>query len=438
MAYNAIQDNIYNYYLTTYAPRIRDNNKFDTHKKSELRSLYNSMVKLNKESPLYMISNMKRSARLAMGLKESARSLQKDIASLGGELESEELLNRKAAYSSNENIASAKYIGSSSDAANVPTLEMEVQSLASGQTNLGNFLKGDTVISLPPDTYSFDIGINDMNYEFQFNIHAGETNRNIQERLSRLINHSNIGLKAEIIEGDEGTSALRIDSEATGLKPGKSNIFSVTDDKTSKTSGMVSYLGLDYNSHKASNARFTINGEARESATNSFILDKFYEIELKGTSSEENPSSVIGLKADYESLADNITQLIGSYNAFLGAVDSFQNLHNSSGRLKGEMNGIASLYKDNFQQIGLNMRENGSIDIDRETLSKAVRENDTQDQFRSIKNFSQQLFHKTNQISLNPMKYVDKTVVAYKNPGHNFPSPYVPSSYSGMLFNFYC
>ena len=41
-------------------------------------------------------------------------------------------------------------------------------------------------------------------------------------------------------------------------------------------------------------------------------------------------------------------------------------------------------------------------------------------------------------ISLNPMKYVNKTVVAYKNPGHNFANPYVTSNYSGMMFNYYC
>jgi flagellar hook-associated protein 2 len=71
-------------------------------------------------------------------------------------------------------------------------------------------------VALPPDTYSFDIGINDMNYEFQFSIRAGETNRNILNRLERLINNSRIGLNAEIIEGEEETSSLRIESQTTG------------------------------------------------------------------------------------------------------------------------------------------------------------------------------------------------------------------------------
>ena len=51
MAYNSISLNtVYNYYMTSYAPK--SSSRYDTHKKSELRSIYNSIVKLNKESHL--------------------------------------------------------------------------------------------------------------------------------------------------------------------------------------------------------------------------------------------------------------------------------------------------------------------------------------------------------------------------------------------------
>ena len=53
MAYSARLDTVYNHYLTTYTPKT---SQYDTHKKSELRRIYNSIVKLNKESPLYTVS----------------------------------------------------------------------------------------------------------------------------------------------------------------------------------------------------------------------------------------------------------------------------------------------------------------------------------------------------------------------------------------------
>lgn len=436
MAYNAIQDNIYNYYLTAYAPK--NAGKYDAHKRSELRGIYNSIIKLNKESPLYLLQNRRESAQLAMGIKENARGLRMEIASLGGSLDSKELLDRKVAYSSDEDLVSAKFIGSFTESGSVPSAEIEVQSLAATQINLGSFLKNDGPIALPPDTYSFDIGINDMNYEFQFTIRAGETNRSILDRLGRLITNSHIGLTAEIIDGEEDTSSLRIESEATGAKPGKSRLFTVSDDKTSKASGMVSYLGLDYVSREPSNAQFTLNGKPKEAYSNRFTIDGFYEIELHGVTPEEKGPVKIGLKTDYESLADNVTQLAGSINSFLSAVDRFKTSHTASGKLRSEMAGITSLYKRDFTDIGLNVQDDGSIAVDKTVLSKAIQSDDADDRFQVIKNFTQQVFRKTDQISLNPMQYVDKTVVAYKNPGHNFPCPYLSSNYTGMLFNYYC
>ena len=52
---SAIMNTVYNNYLTTYASR--QITKYDTHKKSELRSVYNSIVKLNKDTPWYLPSH---------------------------------------------------------------------------------------------------------------------------------------------------------------------------------------------------------------------------------------------------------------------------------------------------------------------------------------------------------------------------------------------
>ena len=51
MAYTTVHNNVYNYYLTTYAPQPSCS-RYDTHKKSELKNVYNSIVKLSKDSPL--------------------------------------------------------------------------------------------------------------------------------------------------------------------------------------------------------------------------------------------------------------------------------------------------------------------------------------------------------------------------------------------------
>lgn len=138
MAYTAALNTAYNYYLSTYSKYTRKSSQFDTHKKSELRNIYNSIVKLNKEAPLSIFDSTKDTREFAIDLKENARSLKNTIASLGG-LDSGSLLNKKIAYSSNEDFVSTEYIGSHKGDVKVPSYTIEVEALASPQVNMGTF-----------------------------------------------------------------------------------------------------------------------------------------------------------------------------------------------------------------------------------------------------------------------------------------------------------
>ncbi|MDY2698591.1 MAG: flagellar capping protein [Lachnospiraceae bacterium] len=436
MAYNAALNTVYNHYLTTYAPK-RSTTQYDTHKKSELRSIYNSIVKLNKEAPLYILDSSKESREFAVGLKENARALRNTIASLGG-LDEDEMLGKKAAYSSNENIVSASYVGEGVTDAAVPPIQIEVTALASNQVNLGAFLPSDEKIALTPDAYSFDITINDLSYEFQYNTREGETNRDLQERLSRLISNADIGITADILEDGKGNSSLRLTSAASGLKNDKNLIFSVSDDKTSKRAGTVDYLGISFMSREPSNAEFLLNGEPRSASSNHFTIDKMYEITLNGISSVEGETAEVGLKTDLDSLTDNVGNLISGYNSFIRAAAEYLDLHPKSGRLLGEMDHITRYYQNDLEKLGFSFESNGQLSIDDNVFKDSILDDENRAQFSTIKDFTNSILRKTNQISLNPMEYVDKTIVAYKNPGHNLATPYITSNYSGMLFNSYC
>ncbi|MBQ7358963.1 MAG: flagellar filament capping protein FliD [Lachnospiraceae bacterium] len=427
---SAILNGVYNHYLTTYAPK--GTSRFDTHKKSELRSVYNSMVKLNKESPWYLPTDAAATQAYAIGLKESARDLRNTIASLGG-LEEEQLLGKKVATSSNEDVISATYIGQFSPDDILPTIEMEVQRLASPQKNLGLYL-ADTPVALEPDTYSFDVSISGLNYEFQFSIKEGETHKEVQERLVRLISNADIGIKADLHEADD-TYALRLASDNTGSETG-APIFTISDHQTSKRSGTVAYFGLDYISSPPSNALFTINGEDRSTTSNHFTVGHMYDVTLKGVSSE-GEAVTLGLKTDYESLAENVKNLIGGYNSFVKAVHEYQDRFPRSTKLSREMTNISSLYLSEFQSMGLRLQEDSTLAVDDNLLARSFSEEGVHDVISTIKNFASSLVRKTSQISIDPMHYVDKKIVAYKNPGKTFASPYTPSPYSGMMFNGY-
>ncbi len=436
MAYNSVIDNVYNHYLTTYAPKSTDS-KYDTHKKSELRGIYNSMLKLNKDAPLYILDSSKDSREFVVGLKENARELRNTIASLGG-LDDDNLFNKKVAYSTDEDMVSATYIGdASSDDA--PSFNIEVTSLAEGQTNLGYALESDAKASLVPDTYSFDININDLNYEFQFNIREGDTNKDIQDRLARLITNADVGIDADVLSNGKGASALRLTSATVGLKAGRETIFDVSESNSSKSSGAVEYLGIDFTSKQPSNAEFLLNGEPRSASSNHFTIDKQYELNLNAVHTYEGQEATVGVKNDLDSITENVENLLSGYNNFISVASEYREGHPASSKLLNEMERLVSYYKNDLTSIGLDSSSDGKLELDEKNFKAAlVAGEDYSSSLSTIKDFASSVLRKANQISLNPMEYVDKTVVAYKNPGHNFTAPYVSSNYSGMLFNSYC
>lgn len=435
MAYSAALNTVYYNYLTSYAPK--NTSRYDAHKKSELRNIYNSIIKLNKDSPLYFIDNRKETQNYAIGLKENARQLRNTIASLGG-LDESEMLNKKVTYSSNSDLAEASFIGTIRENEEIPSYNIEITSLASGQINIGNFLPSSHSVDLPEDTYSFDVTINDLGYEFQYHIREEETNKEVQHRLARLLTNADIGLNVDVVEDGKGNSALRLVSAVTGLTNGQHTIFHVSDANTSKQNGSVDYLGIDSIAAEPSNAKYIVNGERKTAPSNRITIDNMFEIQLKQVSSFAGDSTEIGIKADVDSLMENISDLLDGYNSFINTTAAYGKSYPKSNRLVGEMGQIAWRYYDDFGKIGVTRDDNGFLSLDEKTFRQSALSDGGKGSLGTIKSFANSILNKTDQISLNPMQYVEKTIVAYKNPGHNFITPYMTSAYTGMMYNNYC
>jgi len=451
---NIAMNAVYNQFSTTYMQK-KAVGRYDTHKRSELRTLCNSMAKVNRDAPLYMIDKSEDARRFVIDLKEEARELRNTIVSTMGDAENT-VFNNKIAYSSNPNIVSAKYIGNhaspkqlsgeadDSDGAvvstkgEIPTYAIEVTQLASPQVNLGKYLPMEER-SIAPGEYSFDVNVSDLGYEFQFSINEGDTNNEIQQRLSRLINNSKIGLNASVEEDGQGGSALRIESTRVGIDYGQSSkVFSISESGGSRNSGAVDYLGIDYIAREAAIAEFKVNGVEATASSNTFILQNDYEITLHGISENEGQTTTIGVKPDTEALQENISNLIGGYNNFIRSMSEYRESQQRSRQLTRDMGKIAGFYQEQMNKLGISPNEDGTLSLDGEKLNEAVALEESPEAISSLKLFSQSVLRKSDQIALNPISYVNKVIVAYKNPSHTLYSPYVTSAYAGLMFNNYC
>lgn len=473
---NMIMNTIYNQYLTTYAPRKSDT-RYDAHKRSELRNIYNSMVKVNRDAPLYILENSSNMREYVVGMKEEARELRNTIISTAGDADHIDF-SGKVAYSSDENVLSAKYVGKElgglphnedetelgelpngeteaelgadqttesnmnndvvSKSGEVPSYQIEVKALASSQVNLGKFLPTEPR-NLAYGDYSFDVNVGDFGYEFQFSVQPSDSNLDIQNRLLRLINNSNIGLKSTIETDENGNNALRIESIRVGLGDNdKAELFSIKDNQAVKLNGSVDYLGLNYVAQPPSNAQLVIDGEEVSASSNTFVLESKYEIELHNISPNEGQTTTVGIKPDTEALQEHILSVLRGYNSFVKSISKYQESQSRSAQLVKEFDNLSGYYDSSFEKIGITKDKDGGLSLDNERLNHAVAMNESEEGLSALKRFSKSMIFKTEQVSLNPINYVNKKIVAYKNPGNTFTSPYVSSTYAGMMFNGYC
>lgn len=422
-------DSAYAYYMSTYANK--EVSRYDSHKKSDLRKVYNHIVKTNKDAPLYKIANLANAKRYAIDIKENAKSIQNIVASLSDRYGTfEDSFQKKVAVSSDAEKVDAAYIGDGNESNQAEQFSISVDRLAAPQMNIGNYLPDDG-LTFRPGSYSFDLNTNTKSYEFQYTVNPDETNLDIIQKLARLVNHSSLGITAEVQSDGEGSSALVLTSVQTGLPANTEKLFSISPDASPGSMEAMAHLGIDQVAQEAHSSSFTVNGNPHSSMSNTFTINNSVELTLKAPT--DGQDATIGFKANTDAIADNIQTLVDAYNNIL-----FTAINHSDGqtnRLLNDMASVARRNQESLEHIGLMVGENGTLSIDRDILAQAVEPGREGNTFTVLSRFRDALGSKAETAAVDPMNYVNKVVVVYKNPGYNFATPYISSIYSGMMLD---
>lgn len=422
----------YNHFASTYV--AKENANVDKHKKSELQSVYKSIAKINKESPLHVLKQDDYAQAEAVGIKEHARALKSQLESINNDDGTS--LGKRSAISSDPEKVSVEYVGKGNS--QTSEFNIEVKQLATNQINAGHFLEPNEVTELPKGSYAFNVGINGHDYEFQYSIRQGDTNHDIQAKLSRLINKAGIGLIAGLQGSADGKSTLIIGSSDTGLKPGQNLRFEVSESKTSENKGSVSYFGLNLIAQEPTNAVFSLNNTEHSSSSNRFTVGNEFDITLRSATEFGTPVT-IGIKNESDALVENVRSLVSGYNGFIDSISNVQNAGIKSTKLVNETVAIAESHLKGTVSYGIALKEDGHIDYNSQMLRDKSDKEPPQEVVVPLKDFAKSLVKKADEISVDPMKYVERPVFNYKDPhSTDNPSPYITSEYSGMMFNNYC
>lgn len=421
---------VYSYYLSQYGNK--SNSKYDSHTRTQLKNTYSKVVKINSQTPVYKLDLSTAAQKYAIDLKEHARALENITEDLSDGADGT-MTFKKSAVSSNASAVNASYITDFGAASNDESFDINVKQLACSQLNTGNYLQPRSK-HIKPGEYSFDLSINDVIYEFQFKVDNSETTNNIQNKIARLINRSNIGLTANIKEDSLGNTAINIESESTGINGTTPVIFSIKSDDANNQP-LIDTLGLDRVTQYPANAIFDVDGDERSSMSNSITINKAYDVKLSKVTEEP---VTISLKADADSIVESLNELVAGYNNLISVTNDENNNHfQGTEKLQNEIASIARSYKKQLADSGLSLNKDGTINADKEVIINADNKDALSHIYESLNSFKNSIKEKAEDIALNPMDYVNNKIIAYKNPLRSFPDPYNLSAYTGMMFNGY-
>lgn len=421
---------VYSYYLSQYGNK--SNSKYDSHTRTQLKNTYSKVVKINSQTPVYKLDLSTAAQKYAIDLKEHARALENITEDLSDGADGT-MTFKKSAVSSNASAVNASYITDFGAASDDESFDINVKQLACSQLNTGNYLQPRSK-HIKPGEYSFDLSINDVIYEFQFKVDNSETTNNIQNKIARLINRSNIGLTANIKEDSLGNTAINIESESTGINGTTPVIFSIKSDDANNQP-LIDTLGLDRVTQYPANAIFDVDGDERSSMSNSITINKAYDVKLSKVTEEP---VTISLKADADSIVESLNELVAGYNNLISVTNDENNNHfQGTEKLQNEIASIARSYKKQLADSGLSLNKDRTISADKEVIINADNKDALSHIYESLNSFKNSIKEKAENIALNPMDYVNNKIIAYKNPLRSFPDPYNLSAYTGMMFNGY-
>ena len=411
-------------------------NRFDTHKKSELQNVYRDIMRLTSEQPLYKVSFDEAAQEYTLGIKNAALSLSSMVKELNTNDASSVFKNQILVSDNPEAVDVTLLEGSSLPNKELP-LSVEVSSLSSPQENHGNFVPSGEA-SLVSGQYNFTIGIEENVYSFQFNVSKGASNLDLQKKLADFINKTAIGIRTRIVQQPEtGESRLDLIAFTAGSNDGEAS-FRPADVRFPEDAshGIITHFGLDHIAEAPVNTCFSVNGVPKEVRGRTYLYSNSLTLSIKDTTTSP---VTIGKVTNQEPIMEKIRGFVEKYNSVFDYVNEKQPNNHRAKKLLYDLGSTMRQFSSQLESCGISVAKAGTLSINEEKVYTAVSNGSLESLFSEDSKFSETLIKRLSDISLNPMEYLNKTVVTYPNiTAKKTLNPYVSSIYCGLLYNNYC
>ena len=421
---------IYNNLLTTFDTKYMTRH---AHNSSELRSVVKRIRKQTQSSPVYLVDFTNAKQSYVLGVKDASMRINDTLQTLADDSPNSIFTQKKARSSDVEQVG-ADLI--ESDMEQLPNaFTIRVKQLANAQINHGKEYY-ETGKGLTAGRYQFQITVNDVGYDFQYNIRKDATHREVISGLSDFITKAKSGIQAEPYSTEKGKIGMRLESTMVGAPDGEA-IFRMQDKSVDGSGrGIVEYYGLNHMIVQPKSAVFDLNGVQKTSLSNEFTLGRSVKVSLRKKSDTE---ATVDYHPDSEVILSGVKDFVDQYNRLIDYNHQFEEKTGNPSKLLRELKVLAKPFTSELESCGIRFNDDGYMELDNALATQAIEDGDMKKLFQPDSAMATRLFAKTDAVKINPMEYVDKKIVSYPN----FEKPprgysYITSLYSGLLFNYYC
>jgi|GEM_PF-683652 len=407
-------------------------NRYTIKRIYDKRRVYDNIINLNKCMPFYKIHLTKENREFSIGIKDAAFVLKEKINEMTGPDFSG--FQSKTVEVSNEEILAAYPL--QEDLSGLPeNMEVRIKQLSSVQVNKSRELLS-TSRGLPPGVYEFRAKAGNKVYNLIFYQESRRDNLTVLNEMASLLNSSIPEINA-VVENGHAKDYYRLSVTADLLtEEGERLVF---EDLDKFRFGVVDFLDMNRLEKAPALSEFEINGLGRKTAGNCFKLDNKLYIMLKATTEEP---VYIRIVPDGSRIMEAMEDFLSSYNSMINIVNRHLEANSRNyyaHKLLRELKTIEQIYSDELLACGIAACEDGSLKMDANLAAIAARTGKMAGLFAKSNGFIARLKHKAEAVAVNPMEYIDKTLVTYIDAKKsNLRYPYVTSMYSGLFYNVLC
>ena len=325
-------------------------------------ALYNS--KINRTQFPFTNNNEKESSALgsdAVSYVKNIKSASKALTGAVNDL-SKPAFSNSSINSSDKDVLTVNYSGSRPSS--VDPMKVKVDQVAAGQKNEGSSMAANAAYEGETGTKSFTIEAGGKTTELSVKVAAGDSNKDVQQKMATAINKAGIGVKATVeTDSKTNTSTLKIESTVTGSDP--KNGFKVSD----KSGSLVADTGADKVAKEGQDAVYTVNGGAtRTSSSNTVNLGNGISATLNKASDNE---VTISRGQDIDRIKKAFDSLVKSYNDLYAT--AAQNTNDPKAQnLATKMVNTSKTYFDSLSSVGIGFDSDGKMTVDAKQMERAV------------------------------------------------------------------